>query len=57
MTLGVLVGYTKRALLVFVLLAIIYGYYYQDPLANGNSRLDLTFAIVQQGRLTIDSLL
>ena len=55
MRLGVLVEYTKRALLVFVLLAIIYGYYYQDPLANGNSRLDLTFAIVQQGRLTIDS--
>jgi hypothetical protein len=47
--------YTKRALLVFVLLAFMYGYYYQDPQANGNSRLDLTFAIVQQGRLTIDS--
>jgi hypothetical protein len=33
----------------------MYGYYYQEPQANGNSRLDLTFAIVQQGQLTIDS--
>jgi hypothetical protein len=47
--------YTKRALLVFVLLAFMYGYFYQDPKANGNSRLDLIFAIVQEGRLTIDS--
>jgi hypothetical protein len=31
--------YTKRALLVFVLLAFMYGYYYQDPGANGNSRM------------------
>ena len=47
--------YTKRALLVFVLLAFMYGYYYQDPGANGNSRIGLIFAIVQEGRLTIDS--
>jgi hypothetical protein len=47
--------YTKRALLVFVLLAFMYGYYYQDPSANGNSRLGLIFAIVQQRRLSIDS--
>jgi len=47
--------YTKRALLVFVLLAFMYGYYYQDPEANGNSRIGLIFAIVQEGRLTIDS--
>jgi 4-amino-4-deoxy-L-arabinose transferase-like glycosyltransferase len=47
--------YSKRALLVFVLLAFMYGYYYQDPEANGNSRIDLIFAIVQEGRLTIDS--
>jgi hypothetical protein len=33
----------------------MYGYYYQEPQANGNSRLDLAFAIVQQGNLTIDS--
>jgi hypothetical protein len=52
---GGALGYSKRAFLVFVLLAIMYGYYYQEPQANGNSRLDLTFAIVQQRRLTIDS--
>lgn len=47
---------TKReALLVFILLAIIYSYFYHDPGWNGNSRLDLTFAFVQEGRLTIDS--
>jgi hypothetical protein len=45
----------KSALLVFLLLAFTYGYYAHDPGANGNSRLDLTFAIVQEGRLTIDS--
>lgn len=48
-------GYTKRALSVFVLLAFMYSYYYHDSQANGNSRLGLIFAIVQQGRLTIDS--
>ena len=47
--------YTKRALLVFLLLAFMVGYYYQDPEANGNSRIGLIFAIVQEGRLTIDS--
>jgi len=47
--------YTKRALFVFVLLAFMYGYYYQDPEANGNTRLGLIFAIVREGRLTIDS--
>ncbi len=47
--------YKKEALLVFMLLAVCYGYFYQDPGWNGNSRLGLTFAIVTQGRLTIDS--
>jgi hypothetical protein len=47
--------YTKRALLVFLLLAFMYGYYYQNPGANGNSRIGLIFAIVQERRLTIDS--
>jgi hypothetical protein len=46
--------YTKKALLVFVLLALMYGYYFETPGANGNSRLGLTFAIVQLKRLTID---
>ncbi len=47
--------YSVKALLVFVLLAFMYGYYYQNPGANGNSRLGLSFALVQQRRLTIDS--
>jgi hypothetical protein len=45
----------REALLVFLLLAIIYGYFYHNPEWNGNSRLGLTFAIVEEGRLTIDS--
>src|SRR5215210_178809 len=48
-------GTKREALLVFLLLAFIYAYFYHDPGWNGNSRLDLTFAIVQEGRLTIDS--
>jgi hypothetical protein len=47
--------YTKRAFLVFILLAFMYGYFFQDPQSNGNSRLGLIFAIVQEGRLSIDS--
>lgn len=47
--------YSKRALLVFLLLAFIYAYFYHDPAANGNTRFDLIFAIVQQGQLSIDS--
>jgi 4-amino-4-deoxy-L-arabinose transferase-like glycosyltransferase len=47
--------YSKRALLIFVFLAFMFGYYYQDPEANGNSRLGLTFAMIQERRLTIDS--
>ncbi len=45
----------KDALLVFMLLTVCYGYFYQDPGWNGNARLGLTFAIVREGRLTIDS--
>jgi hypothetical protein len=47
--------FKKDALFVFILLAITYAYFYQDPGWNGNSRLDLTAAIVREGRLTIDS--
>jgi hypothetical protein len=47
--------YTKRAFLIFFLLAFMYGYYFQDPQSNGNSRLGLIFAIVEEGRLSIDS--
>ena len=47
--------YQKDALLVFILLAFTYAYFYQDASDNGDSRLGLTFAIVQEGRLTIDT--
>lgn len=47
---------TKReVLLVFLLLAFVYAYFYHDPGWNGNDRLGLTFAMVEEGRLTIDS--
>jgi hypothetical protein len=45
----------REALFIFLLLAFVYAYYYQDGEWNGNSRLGLTFAIVEEGRLTIDS--
>jgi hypothetical protein len=44
-----------EAFLVFLLLAFSYAYFSHNPLWNGNSRLGLTFALVQEGRLTIDS--
>ncbi len=45
----------KDVLIIFFLLALTYGYFYQDPSWNGNSRLGLTLAMVQEGRLVIDS--
>jgi hypothetical protein len=45
----------KEALLVFLLLAFIFAYFYHDGGWNGNSRLGLAFAMVEEGRLTIDS--
>ena len=45
----------KNGLIVFFLLALVYAYFYHEPEYNGNSRLGLTAAIVQEGRLTIDS--
>jgi hypothetical protein len=47
--------YQKDVLLVFILLAFTYAYFYQDASDNGDSRFGLTFAIVQEGRLTIDT--
>jgi hypothetical protein len=47
--------YQKDALLVFLLLAFTYAYFYQDSGDNGDSRFGLTFAIVQERRLTIDT--
>jgi hypothetical protein len=47
--------YRKDALIIFILLAFFYAYFYQDSGANGNSRFDLIFAAVQEGRLNIDT--
>ncbi len=47
--------FTKAAAVVFFLLAVTYAYFYQDPGANGNTRLALTMAIVKEGRLNIDT--
>ncbi|HEX5688546.1 MAG TPA: hypothetical protein VFX76_01005 [Roseiflexaceae bacterium] len=47
--------YSRDALITLVLLALTYGYFYQDAFWNGNSRLGLTFAAVEEGRFTIDS--
>ncbi len=43
-----------RLLLLTGILFVGSAYFYQDPEWNGNSRLDLTRAIVEQGTLTID---
>jgi len=45
----------KATWLIFLLLAFIFAYFYHDPWWNGNSRLGLTYALVQEGRLEIDS--
>ena len=47
--------YRKDALIIFFLLAFTFGYFYQIGGWNGNSRFDLIFAIVREGRLTIDT--
>lgn len=47
--------FTRDARLVFLLLALTYAYFYHDPGWNGNSRLGLTFAVVKEGRLAIDT--
>ncbi len=47
--------FNKEAWLIFCLLAFVFGYFYQDPGWNGNSRIDLSLAVVREGRLTIDS--
>src|ERR1035437_1401507 len=47
--------YLKDALIIFFLLAFCFGYFYQDGAYNANSRFDLIFAIVREGRLTIDT--
>jgi len=46
--------YRKDALIVFLLLAFIFAFFYQDGYWNGNSRFGLIFASVQEKRLSID---
>ena len=53
----VLMKVTKAAVLIFLVLALAYAYFYQDPAHNGNTRLALTMAIVKEGRLNIDSII
>jgi hypothetical protein len=50
-----MLSYKKDAFLVFVLLTFLFAYFYEDTGANGNSRIGLIFAAVQEHRLTIDS--
>jgi hypothetical protein len=50
-----MLGFRKDAWLVFALFALTYAYFYQDPGENGNSRIDLTLAMVREHRLTIDT--
>jgi hypothetical protein len=50
-----LIQYRKDALIIFFLLAFTFGYFYQIGGWNGNSRFDLIYAIVREGRLTIDT--
>ncbi len=45
----------KDAWVIFCLLAFVYAYFYQDGGWNGNSRMGLIFAIVREGRLSIDN--
>ncbi len=47
--------FTKAAAIVFVVVALTYAYFYQDPGDNGNTRLALTMAIVKEGRLNTDT--
>jgi hypothetical protein len=50
-----MLSYKKDALIVFLLLTLLFAYFYEDSGANGNSRIGLVFAAVQEHRLTIDS--
>jgi hypothetical protein len=45
----------RDVLLVFAVLVLAYAYFYQDPRWNGNTRMGLTFAMVREHQVTIDS--
>lgn len=44
-----------EACAVFALLLATFGYFEHNPESNGNSRLGLVYAVVEEGRLVIDS--
>lgn len=45
----------KDVLTIFILLAFVFAYFYQASGWNGSSRFGLIFAIIEEGRLTIDT--
>ena len=45
---------TRTTIILAVMLFLASAYFYQDPEWNGNSRLDLTRALVEQGKFQID---
>lgn len=47
--------YYKETLLVFILLSITYGYFYTHGGFNENSRLALTFAMIDKGTISLDA--
>ncbi len=47
--------FNRDAWIILFLLAFVFGYFYQDPAWNGNTRIDLSLAVVREGRLTIDT--
>jgi len=50
-----MLDYKRDALWIFIFLAMIFAYFFQDPGANGNSRVGLIFSFVQNGHLNIDA--
>jgi hypothetical protein len=48
------IAYRKDALIIFILLALTFAYFYQGGGSNENSRFSLIFSSIQEGRLSID---
>jgi hypothetical protein len=46
--------FTQEVIIIFVLLTVTYAFFYDDSGFNGNSRLALTFSLVEKGSLSID---
>jgi hypothetical protein len=47
-------AYRKDALIIFILLALTFAYFYQGGGSNENSRFSLIFSSIQESRLSID---